>query len=69
MNIRKKHLIYVSKKCCAEEHVDLLLIGEERKINYVLIKDFNKLIYNHTLHCRRKCFAVIFYKLSIQNKY
>ena len=36
MNIRKKHLIYVSKKCCAEEHVDLLLIGEHGKRHYAL---------------------------------
>ena len=60
MNIRKKNLIYVSKKYCAKEHVDLLLIGEERKINYVLIKDFYKLICNHTLRCRRKCFCRYF---------
>ena len=36
---KEKHPIYVSKKCCKEKHVDLLLIGEEEKINDVLTKD------------------------------
>ena len=47
--------IYVSKQCC-EEKLVLLLIGEERKRHYVLIKDFNTFMYNHTLHCGRKHF-------------
>ena len=37
----EKHPIYVSKKCCEEKQVDLLLIGKEGKRHYVLIKDFN----------------------------
>ena len=45
-----KHPIYVSKKCCEETHVDLLLIGKEGKRHYVLIKDFNTFMYDHTLH-------------------
>ena len=28
---KEKRPIYVSKTCCEEKHVDLLLIGEERK--------------------------------------
>ena len=28
---REKRPVYVSKKCCAEKHVDVLLIGEEGK--------------------------------------
>ena len=50
----EKHLIYVSKKCCEEKHADLLLIGEEGKRHYVLIKDFNTFMYNHTLIRGRK---------------
>ena len=42
--------IYVSEQGC-EEKLVLLLIGEERKRHYVLIKDFNTFMYNHTLHC------------------
>ena len=47
---QRKHPIYESRKCCKEKHVDLLLIEEEGKRNYVLIKDFNTFIYNHSLH-------------------
>ena len=50
----EKHPIYVSKKCCEEKHVDLLLIGEEGKRHYVFINDFNTLIYDHTLPRGRK---------------
>ena len=46
--MKKKHPVYVSKRCCEEKHVDLLLIGKERKRNYVLIKDFNALMYDHS---------------------
>ena len=46
---KEKHEIYVSKKCCEEKHVDLLLIGEEGKRHQVLIKDFNTLMHDHTL--------------------
>ena len=28
---KKKHPIYVSKQCCKEKHVDLLLMGEGEK--------------------------------------
>ena len=34
----------------------LLLIGEESKRHYVLIKDFNTFMYDYTLHCARKHF-------------
>ena len=69
MKIRKKHPIYVSKKCCEEKHVDLLLIEEKGKRHYVLINDFNTFMYNHTLHHRKKNFVVMVYKLLVQNKY
>ena len=52
-----KYPIYVSKKCCEDKHVDLLLIGEGEKKHYVLIKDFNTFMYDHTLHCGRKHFC------------
>ena len=52
---KEKHLIHISKKCCEEKQVDLLLIGEEGKRYYVIFKDFNSFRYdNHTLHCGRK---------------
>ena len=53
----EKHPIYVSKKICEEKHVDLLLIGEEGKRHYFLIRDLNSFMYDHTLHRRRKDFC------------
>ena len=44
------------KKCCEDKHVDLLLIREEGKRHYVLIKDFDTFMY-HTLHRGRKHFC------------
>ena len=49
--------------------VYLLLIEEEGKRYYVLIKDFNPFTYNHTLYRRTNHFIVIVYKLLVQEKY
>ena len=46
-----------NQKCFEEKNVDLLIIGKEGKKQYVLLKDFNTLIYNHTLHHGRKHFC------------
>ena len=55
VKIRDIQKIYKKKKNSieqgCEEKLVLLLIGEERKRHYVLIKDFNTFMYNHTLHC------------------
>ena len=40
-----------------QRHVDLLLIGEESKKHYVLIKDFNTFKFHHTLYRRRNYFC------------
>ena len=63
---KENHPIYVSKNCCEEKHVDLLLRGEKGKIHYVLIKDFDTVMYDHTLHCGRKHFCR--YCLQVFNK-
>ena len=42
--------MYASKKCFEEQHVDLLLLGEETRRRYVFIKDINTFMYDHTLH-------------------
>ena len=39
-----------------QKHVNLLLMGEERKGHNVLIKGLNTFISNHTLHCTGKKF-------------
>ena len=36
------------QKNVVKKHIDLLLIGNEDKRNYVLIKDFSTFMYNHT---------------------
>ena len=59
----------MSKKCCEDKHVDLLLIGEEGKRHIVLIKDFNIFMYYHTLHRGKNIFVVIVYKLLEQQKH
>ena len=56
MKIRK-NIQFIYKKCCVEKHVDLLVRVEEGKRHYVLIKDFNTFIYEHTLHRGRKHFC------------
>ena len=61
--------IYISLKCCKEKHADLLLIAERGKRHYVLIKDFNIFMYNHSLHRIKTFFVVIVYKLLVQKKY
>ena len=54
---KEKHSIYVSKKCCEEKHINLLLMGEKEKRHYVLIKYFNTFMYDRALHRGRKHFC------------
>ena len=54
---KEKYPIYVSKNCCEKTFIDLLLAGEEAKRHYVLIKDFNTFMCDHTLHRGRKYFC------------
>ena len=53
---KEKHPTCISKQCCEEKHVDLLLIGGGEKNHYVLIKDFNTFMYDHSLHRGKKTF-------------
>ena len=46
--------ISVSKKCCEEKHVDLLLRGERKKKHYVLFKVSNTFMCDHSLHRGRR---------------
>ena len=54
---KEEHPVYVPKICCEEKHVDLLLIGEKRKRHYVLIKDYNTFMHDHTLSNGKKYFC------------
>ena len=54
---KQPYPIYVSKEM-HEDHMNLLLITENENKHFVLIKDFNKFMYNQTflLHCLQ-CFS------------
>ena len=45
------------KKYFQKDNVDLLLVGEEGKRYYILIKEFSTFMYDHTLHPGRKHFC------------
>ena len=42
---------------CEDKHVDLLLKEERYKNTFVLIKDFNTLMYDYSLYLPRKHFC------------
>ena len=65
IKMRKKHPIYMSKKCCKDKQPDLLLVGVKYKKHYALIKDFNTFMYDHTLHIGKNVFAVIFNSIKV----
>ena len=54
---KQPYPIYVSKEKYADR-MNLLLITENENKHYVLIKDFNKLMYNQTKHKKRKHFCM-----------
>ena len=45
------------RKPCEENHADLLLIGDEGKRHYLLMKDFNAFMHDYTLYFGRKYFC------------
>ena len=49
--------LYVSKKF-NEQELNVLLISNEEKSDYVLIKDFNRLMYSKTKHKDKKHFCM-----------
>ena len=67
---KEKHPIYVSKKCCEEKHVDILLFGEGEKNTMLLSKILilSSIIIIHYI-VEENIFIVIVYTLSLQKKY
>ena len=53
----EKYPIYVSKICCEKKTCWLIIDRGRNKKHYVLINDFNRFVYDHTLYCRRKHFC------------
>ena len=60
--------IYVSKQK-NEDILNLLLITEDENKHYVLIKDFNRMMYKRQSIGRKNTFVCIAYKSLVQNKF
>ena len=54
---KQPYPIYISKEKY-EKHMELLLITEDENKHYVLIKDFNRFMYNQTKHEHKKHFCI-----------
>ena len=54
---KQPYPIYISKEKY-EDHIELLLVTKDENKHYVLIKDFNKFMYNQTKHKERKHFCM-----------
>ena len=54
---KQPYPIYISKEK-HEDHMELLLITKDENKHYVLIKDFNKFMFNQTKHKERKHFCM-----------
>ena len=54
---KQKFPIYISKEKY-QDHMELLLITKGKNKHYVLIKDFNKFMFNQTKHEHRKYFCM-----------
>ena len=63
-----RYPICVSKKCCEDKHVNLLLIDQGEKKHYLLIKDSNTFMHDQALHRGRNYFVVTVYKLYNSRK-
>ena len=54
---KQPHPLYISKEKF-KDHIGLLLITKDENQHYVLIKDFNKFMYQQTKHKERKHFCM-----------
>ena len=54
---KQAYPIYISKEK-HEDHMELLLITKDENKHYVLIKDFNKFMFNQTKHKNKKHFCM-----------
>ena len=69
MEIRK-NIQSIYQKHVIKKKLDLLLIREEHKKHYVLIKDFNTFMYDHTLRRGRKleCYINDCVKINVKQR-
>ena len=66
---KEKYPIYVSKQCCEEKHVDLLLIGEGEKNTMFSSKilTLSCMIIHYIV--KENIFVVIVYTFSLQKDF
>ena len=61
MKMEKKYPFYISKDTF-KKHLDLLMIKDEGKLHYVLIKGFNTFIHNQKLKRQKKYFCRFYFE-------
>ena len=59
----------MSKKCCEEKHIGLILIGEREEKNYIIMSDFSAFMFDCTYIVEETIFVAIVYKLLEQQTY
>ena len=52
--------ILCTQKKVVKKNIFTYFVRRMKKKHYALINDFNRFIYDHSLHCARKYFVVIF---------
>ena len=58
LDMEIKFIRYMFQKISNEQELNVLLISNEEKSHYVLIKDFNRLMYSKTKHKDKKHFCM-----------
>ena len=65
---KQPYPIYVSKEKY-EDHMELLLITKDENKHYVLIKDFNKFMFNQTKHKNKRHFCMYCLPVSVLKEF
>ena len=65
---KEKYPIYVTKKCCEEKHVDLLIREGKKIITFLSIILIDSCMIIHYI-AEENIFVVIVYMLSLQKKF
>ena len=60
---------YMHQNSLMNQELNVLLISNEEKSHYVLIKDFNRLMYSKTKHKDKNTFVCHLYKILLLKKY
>ena len=70
MKIRENIQSYVSKNAVKKNTLNYYHLKREKgKSHYVVIRDLNIFMYDHTIHRGKNIFIIVVYKLFVQKKY